>query len=313
MHDNRGMRIIRLLNCLPITVLGAVLGLGMVASAQQLTSIPAAITADPAVNKEHPATMQSFQILSHGEKLNAIAYLAAGEGPHPVVFVLHGFPGNEKNLDLAQSIRRAGWNAIYFNYRGSWGTPGVFSFGHAIEDTQAAIAWVREPANAAKLHSDPTRIAVVGHSMGGFMAAYAGSHDQAILGTALISAANFFDWAQGSVKDDGEKASVDRLSAALEKEDILPLAGCTGASLATEMLGRRKEWNFRDYVGMFGLRPMLVITSDDGLAPSATSLASLLKSHGNTRVTEQHFATDHSYSDQRIGLQAAVLRWLGTL
>ena len=33
-----------------------------------------------------------------------------GLGPHPVVIMLHGFPGNEKNLDLAQSIRRAGWD-----------------------------------------------------------------------------------------------------------------------------------------------------------------------------------------------------------
>ncbi|MFD3266336.1 hypothetical protein [Phenylobacterium ferrooxidans] len=32
--------------------------------------------------------------------------------------------GNEKNLDLAQAVRRAGWNAAAFNYRGSWGSPG---------------------------------------------------------------------------------------------------------------------------------------------------------------------------------------------
>ncbi|MDO8912512.1 MAG: hypothetical protein Q8N10_08825 [Phenylobacterium sp.] len=32
--------------------------------------------------------------------------------------------GNEKNLDLAQAVRRAGWNAVTFNYRGSWGSPG---------------------------------------------------------------------------------------------------------------------------------------------------------------------------------------------
>ena len=142
--------------------------------------------------------MTSFQIPSHGKAMNAIAYLAAGAGPHPVVIVLHGFPGNEKNLDLAQAIRRAGWNALFFNYRGRWGTPGTFSFGNAIEDTQTAIAWIREPANAAKLHSDPKRIVLVGHSMGGFMAAYAGSHDPAVLATGLISAANFHDWARAA-------------------------------------------------------------------------------------------------------------------
>jgi len=290
--------------------LAAVLAAGASAHGQQL---PAALTTDPPVDKAHPASMQSFQIPSHGQPMNAIAYLAAGEGPHPAVIVLHGFPGNEKNLDLAQSIRRAGWNAIFFNYRGSWGTPGTFSFANAIEDTQAAIAWLREAANAAKLHLDPKRIALVGHSMGGFMAAYAGSHDPAILGTGLISAANFHDWAGGDLKPEQEAANRARLVKSLADNDILPLAGTTAESLADEMLSHRKQWNFVDYAPMFGSRPLLLITSDDGLTPGATHLAEAVRKSGSTHVTETHFATDHAYSDQRIALQAAVLNWLATL
>jgi pimeloyl-ACP methyl ester carboxylesterase len=257
--------------------------------------------------------MESFQIPSHGKPMNAIAYLAAGEGVHPVAIVLHGFPGNEKNLDLAQAIRRAGWNAIFFNYRGSWGTPGVFSFGNAIEDTQAAIAYLREPANAARLHIDAKRIVLVGHSMGGFMAAYAGSHDKAILGTALISAANFHDWAGGDLKPELERGNRTRLVKSLADNDILPLAGCTAESLADEMLNHRTAWNFVDYAAMFGDRPLLLITSNDGLAQGAMHLAQTARRLGDTHVTEQHFATDHAYSDQRIALEATVLNWLATL
>jgi pimeloyl-ACP methyl ester carboxylesterase len=283
---------------------------GIVAEAQR---IPAALTTDPPVDQAHPAAMESFQIPSHGEAMNAIAYLAAGAGPHPVAIVLHGFPGNEKNLDLAQSIRRAGWNAIYFNYRGSWGTPGAFSFAHAIEDTQAAIAYLREPANAARLRIDAKRMVVIGHSMGGFMAAYAGSHDPAILGTALISAANFHDWAGGDLKPEQESAKRALLVKDIVDNDILPLAGCTAESLADEMLAHRKQWNFVDYAAMFGDRPLLLITSDDGLAPSAAHLAEAVRKSGGAHVSEHHFATDHSYSDRRIALQAAVLNWLAAL
>jgi uncharacterized protein len=102
--------------------------------------LPAALTTDPAIDKANPAAMETFQIPSHGEMLNALAYVAEGAGPHPVVLLLHGFPGNEKNLDLAQAIRRDGWDVVYFDYRGSWGSPGDFSFTHSIEDTQSAIA-----------------------------------------------------------------------------------------------------------------------------------------------------------------------------
>lgn len=297
-------------SCFSAIFLVAVLAAGSPAYSQQL---PAALTTDPPVDKAHPASMESFQIPSHGEAMNAIAYLAAGAGTHPVAIVLHGFPGNEKNLDLAQSIRRAGWNAIYFNYRGSWGTPGVFSFAHAIEDTQAAIAYLREPANAARLHIDAKRMVVIGHSMGGFMAAYAGSHDPGILGTALISAANFHDWAGGDLKPEQEPANHALLVKSIEENDILPLAGCTAGGLADEMLAHRKPWNFVDYAAMFGNRPLLLITSDDGLAPSAAHLAEAVRKSGSTHVTEQHFATDHSYSDQRIAMQAAVLNWLAAL
>jgi len=274
---------------------------------------PAALSADPPLDKAHPAGMESFQIPSHGEPMNAIAYIAAGEGPHPVVMLLHGFPGNEKNLDLAQAIRRAGWDVIFFNYRGSWGTSGAFSFSHAIEDTAAAIAYVRVPANAVKLRANPNRIVLIGHSMGGFMAAYAGSHDQAIVGTGLISAANFYDWSGGEVKAGGEAANRTRLIKSIVDNDILPLAGCTGERLADDMLSHRKQWNFVEYAAMFGSRPLLVVTSDDGLAGPAGRLAAAVKQTPNARVTEEHLVTDHSYSDHRIALETTVLHWLGTL
>jgi len=293
-----------------VRVFALCFALSVAAAAQQ---IPAALTTDPPVDKDHPAAMESFQIPSHGAALNAIAYLAPGAGPHPVVIVLHGFPGNEKNLDLAQSIRRAGWNAVFFDYRGSWGSPGSFSFGNCIEDTQAAIAYLRDPANAAKLRTDPKRIALVGHSMGGFLAAYAGSHDPAILGTVMISAANMGYMPKRAEVAGDPKASLAQLAAALVREDILPLAGCTGESLAQELTDHQKDWNFLGYASLFGNRPLLLITSDDGLAPFSTALAEAVRKQGSKSVKEAHYSTDHSYSDHRIALQVEVLNWLSIL
>src|SRR6266849_2075080 len=130
---------------------------------------PNAITSDPAPDKDSPAAMQSMQLPSHGALLNALVYVAAGPGPHPVVILLHGFPGNERNLDLAQTIRRARWYVLFYDYRCSWGSPGDFSFTHAIADTQAAIAFLRDHATAKKIREDPAYIVLIGHSMGGFM------------------------------------------------------------------------------------------------------------------------------------------------
>jgi dipeptidyl aminopeptidase/acylaminoacyl peptidase len=124
---------------------------------------------DPSPGLKPPASMEEVAISSHGSRMNAILYLAAGAGPHPVVVFLHGYPGNEKNLDLAQAVRRAGFHAVYFDYRGMWGSGGTFSFARGLEDAAALLAWVRTPSNAAKYHFDTRRIALVGHSYGGWV------------------------------------------------------------------------------------------------------------------------------------------------
>ena len=143
-----------------------------------------------AQQRSNPASMQSFQIPSHGALINAFVYVAAGEGPHPAVVLLHGFPGNERNLDLAQDIRRAGWDVLYFDYRGSWGSPGDFSFSHGIEDTAAAVDYLRSAPMAKILRLDPARIVLIGHSMGGFMAVQDAAADGSIVAVGLISAAD---------------------------------------------------------------------------------------------------------------------------
>jgi predicted alpha/beta-fold hydrolase len=76
------------------------------------TTVPRAVIADPARDAAHPARNRQVLILSHGDGMNALFMLAAGAGPKPTMVLLHGLPGNEQNLDLAQAVRRAGWNVL---------------------------------------------------------------------------------------------------------------------------------------------------------------------------------------------------------
>jgi hypothetical protein len=54
---------------------------------------------------------------------------------------------------------------------------------------------------------------------------------------------------------------------------------------------------------------LLVITSDDGLAPEAAELVKAIEEQGGKNVKTVHFANDHSYSDHRIALESEVLQW----
>jgi uncharacterized protein len=259
------------------------------------------------------ASMQSFQLPSNGAKLNAFVYVAAGAGPHPAVILLHGFPGNERNLDLAQDIRRAGWDVLYFNYRGSWGSPGDFSFEHSIEDTTAAIAYLRQPEIAAKLRLDPARIVLIGHSMGGFMAIQGTAADPSIMAVGLISAADMAGRIPPGLPKDKEPAVIKTIGTGLAAEGMAPLAGCTPEGLAKELVDNKAKWRFLANAESLKTRPALVISSDDGLAAADNALAAAMVKAGDQQVVTVHLPTDHAYSDQREALSKAVLAWLAKL
>jgi pimeloyl-ACP methyl ester carboxylesterase len=269
--------------------------------------MPAAVFTDPPADTAHPASLQVVHIPSHGQSINGVFYEASGAGLHPTVILLHGFPGNEQNLDLAQAIRRAGWNVLTLHYRGSWGSPGNFSFTHVYEDAQAALDFVRAPANAAKYAVDTHRMAVIGHSMGGMAASIVGRDNPGLAGVGMISAADFGAIGGGAVP--GGKAGLTSFMS----ENMESLAGVTPAMLADEAISHAKAWEFVAYAPGLAKHPLLLVTSDDGLAKASDALAAAVRKQGGKPVTEVHLATDHSYSGCRIALEAAVLRWLATL
>lgn len=268
-----------------------------------------AVSTDPAPDKAAPPSMVQLSVPSHGERLLGVFYLAAGSGPHPTAIVMHGFPGYEQNLDIAQAIRRAGWNVMAVHYRGSWGMKGDFSFTHVLEDADAEVAFLRDPAVDAKYHVDPSRIVLVGHSMGGFAVASAAAHDPRVAGVVMISAWNIAG-PYTDLPDDQESAAVAKFVQGQKKNDLAPLAGCTAESLGQEVFRKRKELNFLRFAPALSSRPVLIVTSDDGLAAANQKLYEQLRNNGDQRAQIIHLATDHSYSGLRIALEEKILEAL---
>lgn len=256
--------------------------------------------------------MVQLSVPSHGERLLGVFYLAAGPGPHPTAIVMHGFPGYEQNLDIAQAVRRAGWNVMAVHYRGSWGMKGDFSFAHVLEDADAEVAFLRDPAVDTRYHIDPAKIVLIGHSMGGFAVASAAAHDPHVAGVVMISAWNIAGPYTG-LPDGEESAAVTKFVRGQTKNDLAPLAGCTAESLGHEVFRNRSTLNFLTFADALSTRPVLIVTSNDGLAADNERLYDALRKAGDRQARLVHLATDHAYSGKRIALQQQVLQTLESL
>jgi pimeloyl-ACP methyl ester carboxylesterase len=270
-------------------------------------AIDAAITTDPPRDAAHPAAMYQLAITSHEATVFGVFYRASGGDPHPTVLLLHGLPGFEQNGDLAQTLRRSGWNVLIFHYRGAWGSGGVFSFANCLEDVRAVLEYLRAPANVARLGVDPRRLALIGHSMGGFLAGMGLMHDEAVLGAALISA-----WNPGAfaTRPGGE---LDKQQLEEFRGDVGPLVGATAEGLLEEAKKNAAEWDLAAHVSLWKSRPVLVVESDDFLHADDAAIAVAARKNPGAQITEVQMQTDHAYSDHRIALAATLLGWLKQL
>lgn len=268
------------------------------------------VSAQTSSDAAKPAATEQMVLPSHGVMLYGIFYLAAGAGPHPTAIIFHGFPGFEQNLDIAQDLRAHGWNVLAMHYRGSWGVKGDFSFEHSAEDADAQVSFVLDPENARKYGIDSRRVIVIGHSMGGYMAASAIAHNKAVAAAILISAWNIgtgYSSRHRPVSPAADIAADAKLLA--QDNNLLPLSGTSADALAREIYDHQSALNMNNLAPAIAPRPVFVITASEGLAPSDQAFAEALRKAGDTRVAEHHWDTDHSYSGVRAELSRAILDW----
>jgi uncharacterized protein len=282
-------------------------------AAEQIPRDPAA--EDPgSVDRQNPPGSEELKIPMGGTRVNGLLYRAQGKGPHPVVLLLHGFPGNERNLDLGQAFRRAGYHVLYFNYRGSWGSGGSFSFGSARQDVAAALQYLRSAETVKRFGIDPGRIVLVGHSLGGWLALAGAADDREVRCTVALAPWNLGRFGaflrEGRVK--GEEFLPEWRS--YTDSEAGPLKGTTAEALAEEAKAHAAEWDFSALAAALGAKHGLVIASakDEARSPDMlrepldAALRGLKAEHWQSQAIDD----DHSFSAHRIALARAVIRWL---
>lgn len=258
------------------------------------------------IDETHPPALIDLNFDSYGDRLNGILYQANGAGPHPTVVLLHGYPGNEKNLDLAQSMRRAGYNVLFFHYRGAWGSDGTFSFTHVIEDVGSAINYLRNQAD--KYRIDAERILLVGHSMGGFAALQGAARDEQVKCVAGIAPGDL-GLVAGVIQTNPEIAQ----NFAEGADTLTMLNGWTGTSAIEDLKNNRDAFSLVNLAAQLNGKSVLLIAGDKDtvLAPAIfhTPLVTAYATEPNITLTHTIISGDHAFSWSRFQLIEAMLDW----
>jgi uncharacterized protein len=271
---------------------------------------------DPStIDAQNPPGIAEVTIVSGGAKMNGIIYLAPGAGPHATVVFLHGYPGNERNLDLAQAVRRVGFNALYFNYRGSWGSGGTFSWANTVEDANAAVQFLRSPEVSKRHRIDPDHIILVGHSVGGWTALMSAAADQKLVCVGYLAGYNL--GRAGQLMRENEKLKTGLTDYFNETTDPQsgPIRAASGRDLSEQLMADPKALDVTERVQALRRRPVLLVSgakdSDAETAQHHEPLVKALKEAGAERVKSIVFDSgDHAFSGYRIALAIALVQWL---
>jgi uncharacterized protein len=230
---------------------------------------------------------------SEGNRLVGVLYLARGDAPKPTVLLLHGCPGLEQNLDIAMAMRDCGWNSLVFHYRGCWGSAGRYDLRTIPHDVRAAADHMQQ---AGYPGVDPDRLAVAGHSLGGWAAVLAAAADERLRAVVAMAAP-------------AELSFTSADSAELDREFTRFLA-VTPAELRRQLAEVGSWPGAADVVPAIWPRPLLVVhgSADEWIPADASRL--LYERARQPRRYVEIDGANHAFAWHRAALRDLVTGWL---
>jgi pimeloyl-ACP methyl ester carboxylesterase len=248
-------------------------------------------------DKTSPAGMNELFIPSGKFLLAGFIYKANGEQKHPTLLLLHGYPGNEKNLDVAQVVRAHGWNVIYFDYRGSWGSQGQFSFTNCVQDVVNVVSFCQK--NADHFHIDTSNIVLFGHSMGGWICLKALAQLPGVKKGVALSTWNIYA--------DFKNVNTDQqlLAKAKEAGEYFVL-NTPAAQLFKPVITNRPYYNLQNDTAALAGKQIIMLDEHNG----NKELAETIQKANHNYFVYEVWQTDHPFTNKRISLINKILAFL---
>ena len=243
---------------------------------------------------DNKAYNKDLVISINGDSISGYALIAKGNELKETIILLHGLPGNEKNLDLAETIRQNGKNVIYFNYRGSWGSQGKLLYSNCLQDISKVIDYLSNDIVSKKLRIKKSSFSLIGHSLGGGIAILHGIQDDRVKKIVALSSFN----AGEELKKNNSIDELEDFQKYLNEQFMLNI---DSKKFLTEILNHKQEWNLTSINIVKLDKPFIFIDENNR------------NEHWIKSIKNNQYLlidSDHSFSDKRNELSAEIIDWL---
>jgi hypothetical protein len=236
--------------------------------------------------------------IPHGElKLKGRLYKPDIEGTSPSAIICHGYPGDTKNMDLAEELALNGYNVLVFFYAGAWGSDGTYRFSNLTPSTFSALDWLLE-----KPYVDTSRVALISHSMGALPLTKLMSLDGRVkTGVLMAPASDTAPWL-------GEEV-IDTLFTVFRTMSEGKLSTGDDSEYKQDMIDAAKNLNPMDRVADIKAPIMVIVGSADGITKPETCKA-LYEKATEPKKWVLLDGADHSFTEHRYPLHREILGWL---
>jgi len=255
----------------------------------------------------------SVMFRSKSSKIHGLFYRASGAGPFPTVILCHGSPGNDTDvLGLGQRLKKEGFNALSFNYRGTWGSEGTLTGGNSLEDVISAIRYVKSSSVAQEFNVDPSSITIIGYSYGGGMALLGSLNDPTVRRVVYIAGANLSEIGR-MMQQNGEfrRAVLKDVDQGISDSGF---RSPKAEELFAEVFADMNKYDLVKHVEALSYKDILIIggwrDQQAVIEHHMLPLFRALQKHGAKQVQIEVFDTDHSFTNVKDQLAEKIISWL---
>ena len=254
--------------------------------------------------------MVNIEFESSGSSIKGYFFPASGNDAIATVLFLQGFPGVEGDELICERLAQENINVLTFNYRGTFGSEGYFSFSNAVDDIGAALLFLREPQFQETYAINPGKIALGGWSFGSGIIFSGAIRSNEIRKVFAISGRDFSQEAR-RIENDPEYAEIVTRNLAAIRTPEGPVN--YRDDLLSDLIDNHAILDTRKLVPYLKGRDILLIGGwDDEVSAIEDHILPLyrsLKGQG-TKVRIEAFQDDHEFTDNKKELIQVIVNWL---